>query len=735
MSSFNYQKSTLTKYRAGTVEDPFIDIVETKKVINGQIQLNEIPVFLNKVKINDMFEVLSSNNKNLIEDEYRVDYIEGMIYFHPSKEGIFVTCEYKGRGNHFVSYKRIWTEEQDGKILQTLESYIKSVGNLKNCGVYNASTEYKELNIVVYQAKVWQCLQDCVGIEPNNDNVNYWQLLIETSISTNWDNVTGKPDIESHIANQNIHATMAQKIEWDAKETTTGAQTKANTAETNAKNYTDIKLNEYKQDYVRQPAFSVTSGSNVEYTVSLSPSPTNIPEGFGITIVPHVDSGENPTLKIGSLVSIPLLKQTDNGKSPITIKSGKVYTFRKVGTDFLVVNGSEEVKNLTLNTQTKIEVEYSEDIEAFNVVAITQTPEYVDMVFDEEQGLIDLGTPVFSPDGAYLFIGRSKNFTVYKRNGNLFVKLPTPQELPEDTCTGAVFSYDNSYLAITHYGGSILSIYKIINDELIKLEIPSFTSGYKGYNASFTLNGEYLAVATYGEPYLTIFKRVDDTFTKLPGIESLSGITEAYSVSFTANGEYLAVGISGGETAVVYKRNNDEFVKLPHLVDLPNGGYQGTGVSFTPDGTTLVVSHAGQSTSLTVFKREEDRFIKQNLPIITGGGRGVAITSDAQFISVVHYGTPYITLLKKEESEYVLLPKINTSLANANGGVSFSHDGELLAVSYNSELKIYQRKLPKKCINKLVSFQQLSSISNVIGVGYTKEPGDMGNIKEIVRII
>lgn len=124
MSSFDYQRSTITKYRTGTSEDPFIPVTETKKVINGQILLNEIPVFTNKVKIENMFEVPNSDTDELQEGEYRVDYLEGILFFHPTSEGSAYTISYMGRGNHYLSAARIWTQENEGEVVETLKDII-----------------------------------------------------------------------------------------------------------------------------------------------------------------------------------------------------------------------------------------------------------------------------------------------------------------------------------------------------------------------------------------------------------------------------------------------------------------------------------------------------------------------------------------------------------------------------------------------------------------------------------
>lgn len=88
-------------------------------------------------------------------------------------------------------------------------------------------------------------------------------------------------------------------------------------------------------DYVRQPAFAGTAGTATAYTVTLSPAPESIPDGFGITIIPHVTSGTNPTLNVNGLGAFPLKKQNGLNYPTGKLVVGKPYTFRKVGTDFL----------------------------------------------------------------------------------------------------------------------------------------------------------------------------------------------------------------------------------------------------------------------------------------------------------------------------------------------------------------------------------------------------------------
>lgn len=93
-------------------------------------------------------------------------------------------------------------------------------------------------------------------------------------------------------------------------------------------------------DYVRQPGYAATSGTATAYTVALTPAPTTLPDGFGITIVPHVANGANPTLKIGNLTAVPLKDQKGLAFAAGKLQAGKPYAFRKVGSDFLADSGS-----------------------------------------------------------------------------------------------------------------------------------------------------------------------------------------------------------------------------------------------------------------------------------------------------------------------------------------------------------------------------------------------------------
>ncbi|MEQ6355275.1 hypothetical protein ABNX05_11655 [Lysinibacillus sp. M3] len=87
-------------WRSGLPNDPFIDRLDIARVVNQRIFLLEIPDKMFRVRITDMFEInYEKFMKNDIEkNEFYVDYTNGFVYFHTSKEAETLSIVYKGRG-------------------------------------------------------------------------------------------------------------------------------------------------------------------------------------------------------------------------------------------------------------------------------------------------------------------------------------------------------------------------------------------------------------------------------------------------------------------------------------------------------------------------------------------------------------------------------------------------------------------------------------------------------------
>ncbi|KOY83018.1 hypothetical protein I6G82_11420 [Lysinibacillus macroides] len=87
-------------WRKGTPSDPYIDRLDIARVVNQRVFLLEIPDEMFRVRISGMFEINYEKfiKQNLKNNEFYVDYTNGFIYFHVSREAETMSIVYKGRG-------------------------------------------------------------------------------------------------------------------------------------------------------------------------------------------------------------------------------------------------------------------------------------------------------------------------------------------------------------------------------------------------------------------------------------------------------------------------------------------------------------------------------------------------------------------------------------------------------------------------------------------------------------
>lgn len=114
------------KLRKGFGDDPYIRIVETLQVMSGKAHLSEIPEKFDKVIVTGalypMQEVLSGE---LSENTYRVDYANGVVFFHSDLNAQYLMFQYKGRGAHFFPSTRVYLKYDN--ILFTVENKFQDV--------------------------------------------------------------------------------------------------------------------------------------------------------------------------------------------------------------------------------------------------------------------------------------------------------------------------------------------------------------------------------------------------------------------------------------------------------------------------------------------------------------------------------------------------------------------------------------------------------------------------------
>jgi len=108
-----YNDPIISRRRKGTNIDPFEKIVESITVENHYVLLSEIPNRYNRVKVTipnvnqDLFEI-EKEVGILRENDYRVDYVNGLVYFHESLIGKTLDFEYTGEGVFLFPDSRVY---------------------------------------------------------------------------------------------------------------------------------------------------------------------------------------------------------------------------------------------------------------------------------------------------------------------------------------------------------------------------------------------------------------------------------------------------------------------------------------------------------------------------------------------------------------------------------------------------------------------------------------------------
>jgi len=150
---FEYDDSSLYIWRSGDENDAFIDCVDTVKIVLNRGVLNEIPdpytrvkayilpkdhsftedqlsdpLFLDsEVSIIIMDEIdakIYNAPKTPTENQYIVNYSNGIITFNPSLNARDVVCIYKGRGRILTPATRIWISSDNPYVVDNLQEFI-----------------------------------------------------------------------------------------------------------------------------------------------------------------------------------------------------------------------------------------------------------------------------------------------------------------------------------------------------------------------------------------------------------------------------------------------------------------------------------------------------------------------------------------------------------------------------------------------------------------------------------
>ena len=122
----------ITKRNTDSEGNPIsVNLIETRQIFDGPfIVLRQAPDELYRVNIQGYTEVFDI--ERLKVHEFKVDYSQGVVYFHPKATGKTVVVEYYGIGYELISASRIFTKyDKYGNVIETLEDVIDSVYKIK----------------------------------------------------------------------------------------------------------------------------------------------------------------------------------------------------------------------------------------------------------------------------------------------------------------------------------------------------------------------------------------------------------------------------------------------------------------------------------------------------------------------------------------------------------------------------------------------------------------------------
>jgi len=120
--AFEFNDPLLYELRAGTQEDPYIDKIDSRLIVNNNIVLDELPDSFNGVIINGYTEVRKIID--LTATNFFVNYLNGIITFTSSENSKTVVANYKGRGVIQMPSSRSYYTNGVGDVVGTIQSLI-----------------------------------------------------------------------------------------------------------------------------------------------------------------------------------------------------------------------------------------------------------------------------------------------------------------------------------------------------------------------------------------------------------------------------------------------------------------------------------------------------------------------------------------------------------------------------------------------------------------------------------
>ena len=150
---------------------------EQQRIFNNIAVLNQIPDIATGVTISGLYEI-KDNSVITLTTQFKVNYANGFITFHPSLNNTTVTIlHYAGRGIIYFSSSRIYTQLSiDGTTVEkTFQDLVDSINIYQYLGIYNNLTSYITNQQVYYNGSTYIVIEDTLGNLPIDNT--YWRIF------------------------------------------------------------------------------------------------------------------------------------------------------------------------------------------------------------------------------------------------------------------------------------------------------------------------------------------------------------------------------------------------------------------------------------------------------------------------------------------------------------------------------------------------------------------------------
>lgn len=199
-------------------EDEYLSLIDERTVRHGKVVLREIPLFTDKVKVtNRSGQVMTEVDKEtLANNEFRVDYSVGIIFFNASLNSQIVICEYTGTGYVSISANRIWMDNGVEDPVETLQEALsqvdegietlREVGDLSFKGAFSPTSSYRKWNFVNYNNKTYVALEHSSGEPPSSSDK--WAIVssgVDFASTYDEDQTYSIGDIVSDPTNKSLY--------------------------------------------------------------------------------------------------------------------------------------------------------------------------------------------------------------------------------------------------------------------------------------------------------------------------------------------------------------------------------------------------------------------------------------------------------------------------------------------------------------------------------------------------